>query len=318
MIRKSALSVVALIAVLLVGGAYLLVGIAKVKPWDSQYTLMVSVPASGGLLDTSPVLVRGVPVGRVTHIGVSARKLEIRMSINSDKGIPRNSRLNIQNLSIAGEQYVNFVPESDDGDLYRNGDVIPEDLVHVSTSIPEGLPKLAQVADALDSDSIDQLNTTIAEAVNGRDADLQLIGDMSLRMAEFVSRDGSLRVAADNAEFILGLMSTADAGDVLSTASVRTPAAVDGLARIQRAFINFTTGSYDKWPPILTLVEKLSGYIQVLQPEIVTITRAVKPSTARISDTYIDFASISDLLSRAFPQHAPGRAVLPLEVIPEN
>ncbi|WP_223291427.1 hypothetical protein [Gordonia malaquae] len=101
-----------------------------------------------------------------------------------------------------------------------------------------------------------------------------MIGDMMHRLVDFVGKDGSVRVTADNAEFLLGLMS--NVGDVLSTAAVRTPDAVNGLARIQRAFIEFTTTSYDKWPPVLKLVEKLSGYIQILQPDLVTITRAVK------------------------------------------
>ncbi len=41
------------------------------------------------------------------------------------------------------------------------------------------------------------------------------------RLVDFVGDDGAVRTTADNAEFLLGLMS--NVGGVLSTASVRTP-----------------------------------------------------------------------------------------------
>ena len=182
----------------------------------------------------------------------------------------------------------------------------------MSQSVPQVLPKLAAVADGLDPESIESINKTVAEAVAGRQEDLDTIGDMMHRLVDFVGKDGSVRVTADNAEFLLGLLS--NAGDVLSTASVRTPDAVNGLARIQRAFIRFTTTSYDKWPPVLKLVEKLNGYIQILQPDLLTITRAVKPATEKVADTYVDFGSIGDLLGRTFPASRPGRAEVPVTV----
>lgn len=91
---------------------------------------------------------------------------------------------------------------------------------------------------------------------------------------------------------------------------------MNGLARIQRAFIRFTSTSYDKWPPVLKLVEKLDGYIQILQPDLLTITRAMKPATEKVADTYVDFGSIGDLLARTFPASRPGRAEVPITVSP--
>lgn len=314
MSRSTLLSLVALAAVLVVGAAYLIVDVARVDPTRSSYTISARIDSSGGLLDTSPVMWEGVPVGKVTSIHVDGAQLVVDMSIDSAHEIPRDTVMSIQNLSVAGEQYVNFVPSNTmaAGGYLRGGDVIPASAVHVSTSVPEVLPKMSAVADALDPASIASIDSTIAAAVDGRSRDLDTIGDMMRRLVDFVGKDGAVRVTADNAEFLLGLMS--NVGGVLSRASVRTPAAVDGLARIQRAFIVFTSTSYDKWPPILKLVEKLSGYIQILQPDLLTITRAVKPATATIADTYVDFGSIGDLLARTFPASRPGRAEVPVAV----
>jgi len=315
MTRGARLSALALFVVLVVGLTYLVVVVARINPARSDYSLTAYIDTSGGLLDTSQVMLQGLPVGKVTAVHASDSGLKVNMSVETGKKIARNSVMTIENLSVAGEQYVNFIPSGATADgFYGSGDVVPRSAVQVYPSVPQVLPKLSAVADALDPSAIESINKTVSQAVNGRQADLDTIGDMMRRLVDFVGKDGAVRVTADNAELLLGLLS--NTGDVLSAASVETPAAVNGLARIQRAFIAFTTSSYDKWPPILKLVTKLSGYLQILQPDLVAITRAVKPATAKVADTYVDFGSIGDLLSRTFPASKPGIARIPINTSP--
>ena len=101
---------VALAVVFVVGLGYLVVGVARVNPTRSEYSLTAFIDSSGGLLDTSPVMVRGIPVGRVASINVVDSALKVEMAIDSDNKIPQDSVMSIQNLSLAGEQYINFVP----------------------------------------------------------------------------------------------------------------------------------------------------------------------------------------------------------------
>lgn len=311
MTRGARLSALALFVVLVVGLTYLVVVVARINPTRSEYSLTAYIDTSGGLLDTSPVMLQGLPVGKVTAIHASDSGLKVDMSVDSEEKIARNSVMTIENLSVAGEQYVNFIPTGAAADgFYGGGDVVPRSSVQVYPSVPQVLPKMSAVADALDPSSIESINKSVSKAVTGRQADLDTIGEMMRRLVDFVGEDGVVRVTADNAEFLLGLL--ADAGGVLTSASVETPAAVNGLARIQRAFIAFTSSSYDKWSPILKLVTKLSGYLQILQPDLVAITRAVKPATAKVADTYVDFGSIGDLLSRTFPASKAGSAQIPI------
>ncbi|MBJ7287527.1 MlaD family protein [Williamsia sp.] len=315
MTRGARLSALALFVVLVVGLTYLVVVVARINPARSDYSLTAYIDASGGLLDTSPVMLQGLPVGKVTAIHAADSGLKVDMSVETGTKIARNSVMTIENLSVAGEQYVNFIPADSSADgFYGSGDVVPPTAVHVYPSVPQVLPKLSSVADALDPTAIESINKTVSQAVDGRQADLATIGDMMGRLVDFVGKDGAVRVTADNAEFLLGLLS--NTGDVLSAASVETPAAVGGLARIQRAFIKFSATSYDKWPPILKLVTKLNGYLQILQPDLVAISRAVKPATAKVANTYVDFGSIGDLLSRTFPASKPGSAQIPINTSP--
>ncbi|WP_223291428.1 MlaD family protein, partial [Gordonia malaquae] len=96
------ISMVALAVVFVVGLGYLVVGVARVNPTRSEYSLTAFIDSSGGLLDTSPVMVRGIPVGKVASINVVDSALKVEMAIDSDHKIPQDSVMSIQNLSIAG------------------------------------------------------------------------------------------------------------------------------------------------------------------------------------------------------------------------
>mgnify|MGYP001757070151 CR=1 FL=1 len=104
MSRSTLASLVALAVVLVIGTAYLVVDVARVDPTRSSYTISARIDSSGGLLDTSPVMWEGVPVGKVTSIHVDGAQLVVDMSIDSTHEIPRDTVMSIQNLSVAGEQ----------------------------------------------------------------------------------------------------------------------------------------------------------------------------------------------------------------------
>ncbi|MDJ0496163.1 MCE family protein, partial [Gordonia alkanivorans] len=55
------ISMVALAVVFVEGLGYLVVGVARVNPPRSEYSLTAFIDCSGGLLATSPVMVRGIP-----------------------------------------------------------------------------------------------------------------------------------------------------------------------------------------------------------------------------------------------------------------
>ena len=56
MIRSTVVSLVALVVVFLVGATYLTIDVARINPFRSDYTISAILKSSGGLLDTSPVM----------------------------------------------------------------------------------------------------------------------------------------------------------------------------------------------------------------------------------------------------------------------
>lgn len=77
--RSSTLiSILALAVVFVVGLGYLVVGVAHINPTRSEYSLTAIIDSSGGLLDTSPVMVRGYPSERCPRSTSRIRQLRSR------------------------------------------------------------------------------------------------------------------------------------------------------------------------------------------------------------------------------------------------
>ncbi|MGK8511159.1 MlaD family protein [Nocardia asiatica] len=105
---KIFLSNLGLVLVLLVGAAYLMVNVMRVNPLRSDYTVTVNLDRSGGLQPGNDVTLRGWRIGKVTSIELTDRGQAIAATaqIESKYKIPVDTRIAVQALSGAGEQYI--------------------------------------------------------------------------------------------------------------------------------------------------------------------------------------------------------------------
>ncbi|WP_121251116.1 MlaD family protein [Nocardioides ferulae] len=122
--------------------------------------LQATLPDSGGLFEGSAVTYRGVKVGKVDAMHPTADGLELDLALDDGARIPLDSQIFVHNLSAVGEQYLDIVPEDDDGPYAEDGDV----LVGDEGSLPVGEDDLLVDLDELVS-SVDKrdLNTVISE-----------------------------------------------------------------------------------------------------------------------------------------------------------
>ena len=114
--------------------AYLLLGALRVNPATPEYRVTIHLPQSGGLLENQDVAVRGVRVGRVESLTITAAGVDAVANIETDAKIPVSSPVRVSGLSPTGEQYIDFQPASDSGPYLRNGSVIARDQAR--TPIP--------------------------------------------------------------------------------------------------------------------------------------------------------------------------------------
>lgn len=135
--RKSWLSAAALVGVLVVSAAYLFFGALRIDPLASTYRVVVELPESGGLLPNQDVTLRGVRIGRVQQLDITPSGVAAIVDVTSKVSIPQSSKVRVSGLSPAGEQYIDYVAESDAGPYLRDGSVIGGDLAAVPVSLAD-------------------------------------------------------------------------------------------------------------------------------------------------------------------------------------
>jgi len=132
--RRTWLSGVALVLTLVVASGYLLLGALRVNPTASTYRVTIHLPDSGGLLVDHDVSVRGVAVGRIAALHITAAGVDAIADIADDIKIPASSQVRVSGLSAAGEQYIDFQPTSDRGPYLSAGSVV--DQRNTATPVP--------------------------------------------------------------------------------------------------------------------------------------------------------------------------------------
>jgi virulence factor Mce-like protein len=124
--RRITVAVIGLILTVVIALGYILIGSLRINPARSTITVHVVLPQSGGLLAQQDVTLRGVPIGRIAAVQLSGDGVTAVADIDADVKVPKNSAIRVSGLSPAGEQYLDFRPEGDDGPYLADGDTVAE------------------------------------------------------------------------------------------------------------------------------------------------------------------------------------------------
>ncbi|MFC7989255.1 MCE family protein [Streptomyces pilosus] len=153
------------------------------------YTVDVRLPHTGGLFTHSDVTYRGVSVGRVGPIGLTADGVVAELRIKkSAPRIPADTRAVVAGLSAVGEQYIDLRPESGGAPYLADGARIER----ADTQVPRPVTDvLASVDDLARSVPLDDLRTVVDElgaAFEGHGDDLQVLLDSGSAFVEAADR----------------------------------------------------------------------------------------------------------------------------------
>ncbi|MCL7429110.1 MCE family protein [Streptomyces sp. YS415] len=182
-----------------------------------HYTVEVELPRTGGLFTHSDVTYRGVSVGRVGRIDLTADGVVAQLRIKkSAPRIPADTRAVVAGLSAVGEQYIDLRPESAAGPYLADGNRIEQRDTEVPAPVTD---VLTSVNDLTRSVPLEDLRTVVDEfgkAFEGHGDDLQVLLDNGSAFIEAADRnlpattrlltDGEtvLRTQAEEAEAIRG------------------------------------------------------------------------------------------------------------------
>lgn len=186
--RTQWLSALGLLLILVVGASYLAVAVMRFNPLRSEYSVTVKLDRSGGLQPGNDVTLRGFRVGKVDSIELIDRGQAIAAvaRIDSDYEIPVDTMVSVQALSGAGEQYIDFRPDTEDGPYLGDGDVIEFDAERVKTPTPiwSVLDNSSALISQIDPDKFSVILNELDIALSGGPDQLRgLVNGISLATA---------------------------------------------------------------------------------------------------------------------------------------
>jgi phospholipid/cholesterol/gamma-HCH transport system substrate-binding protein len=171
-----------------------------------QYSVTVQLPVSAGLYPSGNVTYRGVTVGRVEDVRLTASGVDAVLALRSGIEIPSDLDAQVHSQSAIGEQYIALLPRSGDAPPLRDGDVIGADR----TSVPADLNALLDDTNAgLLAIPRDDLRTVIDESATA-------VGGLGPELARLIKGATALAIEArDNLPALTALID--QAGPVLDS-----------------------------------------------------------------------------------------------------
>ncbi len=158
---RNALSVTALAAIVVVALCYIAALGVPIAPPDDRTNVSMALTNVNGLVVGSNVLLRGIPVGKVTAIESAVDGAAVSFYIDRAHQVPVDSIVRVDNLSALGETYIGLFPRTSEGPMLAEGQHLAADAVTGPTTISDlavNVGRLLQQADPT------QLERILAEA----------------------------------------------------------------------------------------------------------------------------------------------------------
>lgn len=129
----------------------------RVKPPPQRTNLSMEIPDINGIVPGSNVLLRGVPVGKVSNVSTALHAATIDFYVERRYKIPVDSQIRIENLSALGETYIGLIPRSAGGPMLHDGQHIDAKAVTQPPSISELAASVVRVLNQLDPKAMERI-----------------------------------------------------------------------------------------------------------------------------------------------------------------
>jgi phospholipid/cholesterol/gamma-HCH transport system substrate-binding protein len=202
----------ALIGVLVIGyTAIRYANLGRLFGLRGYYVVHLELASGGGIFPQADVTYRGVSVGRVGALRLTATGVEADLNIsNSAPPIPADLRASVADLSAVGEQYVNLRPATGSGPYLTQGSVIPRRDTQLPLPVTSLLTSVNQLATSVPLGSLRSVLNELATGFGGTGTSVHALIDGQSRLIRAAGaalpqtstliRDGQTVLATQNAE----------------------------------------------------------------------------------------------------------------------
>lgn len=163
-IRNIKVGIAAVVSLVLLAGAYWLVGSFALNV--GRFRLNAVFPNVAGIDSGTPVMMAGVKIGQVADITLTDdNRANVRMNIREGLAIPRGSQVRISSVSLLGDKYIEVIPGPE------GASPLPEDSTLTgipSFTLDDLLPQVSTVLARVDDVGLALQDMLTDEGVKGR------------------------------------------------------------------------------------------------------------------------------------------------------
>lgn len=277
----------------------------RVGPPDDRVNVTMRVPDINGLVVDSNVLLRGVPVGKVTGVQTALSGATIQFYIAKDYPVPVDSDVRLENLSALGESYIGLVPRVTSGPMFHDGQQVAAEDVTQPASISELSTSLVRVLNQLDPARLDHLVSEADVALPDPEVVLPNLARASVLLRNAVNgMDGRGSKLLDNFQTLLR-----NAGFVGPRLAEITPALyafgpeVFGLFTAAKGLVD-QTGSPEGLRNVGRLLARIQKFLDERGPDLKVFADALTPNINAIAAAAmnLDTGQILSNMLAAYPE----------------
>lgn len=273
--HRIAVANLGLVLVLVAGVSYLGAAVLRVNLLPNTYTVRVELANSGGLAANNDVSFRGVRVGRVTEVRISGDGVAALAEIDKTARIPVGGTVAVGRLSAAGEQYLDFRPDTDSGPYLGDGSVVERARTTVPVTVQSVLSSMSGLISGLNPARlnviIDELDKALA---GGPDRLRNMISGISRAMAGLTDLLPQTRQLIENLQVIAE--TTAHAQPDLSTLTTGSSALFQQLSAADAEVRKFLELGPGQLATLGGIVRDTEDPMTNLVTNFVAITKAAK------------------------------------------
>lgn len=303
--KFGARATLAILAVMtLAGAAYMSIGVLDISPTKQVTRLTLMLDTSGGLMPTSEVTMRGIKVGRVTGIETTASGLAVSIDLDRAHPVPADSAISVENLSAAGEQYIDFKPRLIAPPYFSDGTVIPAARVAPMVTGADLLTKANALMSALNLDQVHTIIDNVSAAFADNDDSIDSLATTAGLTAKVIHDDKQLLATLfSNFATMTTNLGDIDAGEVISETGKLLPRSVPAFLRMIHEIETLShtgVGVVGPDDPAGVLVTKLSQWLDMLAGPLSTFTTVLEPAVAPLHDIKVDAGHWLDFWESTF------------------
>ncbi|MEU9805201.1 MlaD family protein [Mycobacterium sp. NPDC050853] len=288
----------------LVGAVYMAFGVLDIASTNKTHHMTLMLNSSGGLMSTSQVTLRGIKVGRVTDIQATPTGLAVSMALDSGYPIPVDSQVSVQNLSAAGEQYVEFKPVRIEPPYYSDGAVIPASKALPVYTVSDLLQKGNALLQAMNTDDLQMTLNNVAAGFVDNTKTIDQLATTARLFAQMVRDDKQyLTQVIGNTSTLTNGLGDIRAGDVLKQSAKTVPSSLDGLGSLVKVIEKLEPlieAGMGDGRPLSDLVDKLIDYVNALSEPLSEFVTVLEPIVAPLRDIKLDAGHWLDFWDSTF------------------